>query len=156
MGSSRPPNNSISRTPSFLGDIACLRTGHAWEPCFGHFSIPPHFNTHARVHCKVWRYSDVPKSFFLQIHDLWAWIVYPPRCSYERGSPVDFSLGLCLVGLCDNSKPCLGTSCDLIQPGFTETGSSHPIKFQAIRFFGDSACLRSGLHLGTMFCTFQP
>src|SRR3954469_25529134 len=91
-------------------------------------------NTHARVHCKVWRYSDVPKSFFLQNPDLGAWIVYPPRCSYERGSPVDFSLGLCLVGLYDNSKPCLGTSCDMIQPSFTEMGSSQPIKFQDLRF----------------------
>src|SRR3954469_8678879 len=134
MGSSRPPNNYLSRTPSFLGDIACLRTGHAWEPYFGHFSIPPHFNTHARVQCKVWRYSDVPKSFFLQNPDPGAWIVYPPRCSYERGSPVDFSLGLCLVGLYDNSKPCLGTSLYMIQPGFTETGSSRPIKLYDLCF----------------------
>src|SRR3954471_3560670 len=94
---------------------------------FGHFSIPPHFNTHVVVHCKVWRYSDVPKSFFLQNPDPWAWIVYPPRCYYERGSPVDFSLGLCLFGLYDNSKPCLATSCDMIQPGFTEPWSSRPI-----------------------------
>src|SRR3954463_4479506 len=122
---------------------------------FWTFQHSMHFNTHARVHCKVWRYSDVPKSFFLQNPDPWAWIVYPPRCSYERGSPVDFSLGLCLVGLYDNSKPCLGTSCDMIHPGFTERGSSRRIKFQDLRFFGDSAFLRSGLHLGTMFWTFQ-
>src|SRR3954467_15474160 len=50
---------------------SCLGAG------FGHFSIPPHFYTHARVHFKVWRYSDVPKSFFLQNPNPWAWIVYP-------------------------------------------------------------------------------
>src|SRR4051812_10436418 len=83
------------------------------------------------------RFGGIPmsrRSSSLQNHDLWAWIVYPPRCSYERGSPVDFSLGLCLVGLYDNSKPCLGIICDNIQPGFTETGSSQPIKFQDIPF----------------------
>src|SRR3954466_12938443 len=104
------------------------------------------------------RFAGIPMSrraSSLQNNDLWAWIVYPPRCSYERGSSVDFSLGLCLVGLYDNSNPFLGKSCDMIHPGFTETGSSQEIKFQDLCFFGDSACLRSGLHLGTMFCTFQ-
>jgi hypothetical protein len=50
------------------------------------------------VHCKVWRYFDASKRFFLQNPDPWAQIVYPPRCSSDRASPVDFSIGLCLVG----------------------------------------------------------
>src|SRR3954462_15325678 len=52
---------------------------------FWTFQHSTHFNTHIVVHSKVWRYSDVPKSFFLQNPDPWAWIVYPPPDVLMKG-----------------------------------------------------------------------
>src|SRR3954465_9418942 len=109
--------------------------GHTWEPCFGHFNIPPHFNTYARGPLQG-------LEVFRCLEELLPYktLIRGPGSS----TPLDvimkgvarwiFLLVLCLVGLYDNSKPCLGTSCDMIQPGFTETGSSRPIKLQDIRF----------------------
>src|SRR3954462_825165 len=34
----------------FLEIAHVCEGGHTWEPCFAHFSIPPHFNTHTMVH----------------------------------------------------------------------------------------------------------
>ena len=38
----------------------------------------------------------------------------PPRYSSDGGSPVEFSLGLCLVSSYDHAKPLWGTSCAMI------------------------------------------
>ena len=38
----------------------------------------------------------------------------PPRHSSDGGSPVEFSLGLCLVSSYDHAKPLWGTSCAMI------------------------------------------
>ena len=38
----------------------------------------------------------------------------PPRHSSDGGSPMEFSLGLCLVSSYDHAKPLWGTSCAMI------------------------------------------
>ena len=85
--------------------------------------MPPHLITHFRVTCMVWMCSDAPKRFFLRNPDPRASDRLPPRLSSDRGSPVYPSLVLGLVRSCDDVKPFLGTCCDKIFPGFTETGS---------------------------------
>ena len=61
-------------------------------------------------------------------------IVYPPRLSSDRGSPVYPSLVLGLVRSCDDVKPCLGTCWGTIRPGFTVTGRFPLIQVQNLRF----------------------
>ena len=85
--------------------------------------MPPHFITHSRVTCMVWRCSDAPKRFFLRNPDPRISNHLPPRLSSQRGSPVYPSLVLLLVRSCDDVKPCLGTCCNKIYAGFTETWS---------------------------------
>src|SRR5215216_7460956 len=69
-------------------------------------------------------------------------IVYPPRLSSDSGSPVYDSLVLGLVRSCDYVKPCLGTCCDNIYPGFTETGEFPPnSQIVDTSYLGDNACL---------------
>ena len=85
--------------------------------------MPPHFITHARVTCMVWRCSDAPKRFFLRNTDPRASDRLPPRLSSDRGSPVYPSIFLLLIRSGGDVKPFLGTCCDKIYPGFAETGS---------------------------------
>src|SRR5215216_784474 len=74
-------------------------------------------------------------------------IVYPPRLSSERGSPVYPSLVLGLVRSCDDVKPCLGTCYDNIYPGFTETGSFPLIlTFEDTLFLGETSHVCEGGH----------
>ena len=75
-------------------------------------------------------------------------IIYPPRLSSNRGSLVYPSLVLGLVRSCDDVKPGLGTCCDKIYPGFTETGSFPLIvRFQTLCFQGTSLSAK-GVTLG--------
>ena len=46
------------------------------------------------------------KVFSSENPDLWARIIYPHRYSSDRGSPVEFSFGFCLVRSLDHVKPC--------------------------------------------------
>src|SRR5215216_6340148 len=125
--------------------------GHTWEPGLGVLRMPQHFITHARVTCMVWRGSNVPKRFFLRNPDPRALDRLPPRLFSDRASPVYPSLVLILVRSCDDVKPCLGTCCDKIYPGFTETGS-----FPLILTFADTLFLGETSHVCEGGHTWEP